>query len=237
MTIIITASGDTFPHADGLGGQTARATVAGVRSFALYRTMDDPDPLILFAADGPDVAVGYVPGDETVLTTIDASALEAGSYTFARLVQTYGQYEIDARLHRLDGTHDGVVSAFQVIGDGTEVDGEIYDAGHYELVFTAPGVTEEWSGEDGAFPTYSSTAGAVGIVEGGEWAVYFPIDLEVDAVPTADTTLTLDVNMHDGFRWTDLALLGYEANVFDATDISFEPVVRFGGNAFDLTMR
>jgi len=237
VAVRVVASGDAFPHADALGGQTARTTVAGVRSLALYRSMDDTDPLILFSATGPDVAVGYVPGDETVLTTIAASSIVPGTYTFGRLVQTYVQYEVDATLHRLDGNHEGVITAFQVIGDGTEVGGVEYDSGHYDLAFAAPGVSQEWSGEDGAFPIYSATAGAVGAVEGGEWAVYFPIDLVITAAPSVDSTLTLDVNMHESFRWTDLLVLGYQPDVFDVTDISFEPIVRFGGNSFALTLR
>lgn len=236
VTLRIVASGAPFAHADLLAGQTARATTAGVRSFALYRSMTDPDPLVLFRAEGPDAVVGYVPGDETTLAVIDASGLEPGTYAFGRLVQTYARYEVDATMHRLDGTYDGVARSFQVIADGTDVDGIVYDAGHYELSFTASGASAEWSGEDALFPDYSATPGAVGVVEGGEWAVYFPIDLEIVEIPTADATLTLDVNMHEAFRWTDLLLLGYELRVFDVTDLSFEPVVRFGGNSFELTL-
>ena len=236
VTLRIVATGDPFAHADLLAGQTARATQAGVRSLALYRSMTDPDPLVLFRAEGPDAVVGYVPGDDTTLAVLAASALESGTYAFGRLVQTYARYEVDATMHRLDGTYDGVAHSFQVIADGTDVGGVVYDAGHYEVSFSATGATGGWSGEDALFPDYSATPGAVGVVEGGEWAVYFPIDLEITETPTADATLTLDVNMHEAFRWTDLLLLGYELGVFDVTDLSFEPVVRFGGNSFELTL-
>ncbi len=236
VTVQIVASGATFPHADGLAGQTARMTVAGVRSLALYRSMADPDPLVLYLADRPDAPVGYVPGDETTLTTLEASALLPGTYTFGRLVQSYARYAIDATLHRLDGPRDGVAQSFQVIADGTTVDGTAYDAGHYEFSFTAPGVTESWMGEDAPFPVYSATSGAIGVVEDGEWAVYFPIDLVIAESPTSDALLTLEVNMHESFRWTDLLLAGYRPDVFDVTDISSEPVLSFGGNAFALSL-
>ncbi len=234
VAIRIVATGATFPHADGLGGQTARATVAGVRSLSLHQSMTDSDPLVLFQATGADVPVGYVPGDDTLVSTVDASALESGTYTFARLVHSYARYEVDATLHRGVAVHEGVVTSFQVIADDTVVDGETYDAGHFEFAFEASDATAEWTGEDAPFPDLSATPGALGVVEDGEWAVYFPIELTIDEVPTEDATLTIEVNMHEAFRWTDLLLLGYEADVFDVTDISAEPVVRFGGNSFEL---
>lgn len=234
IAIRITASGDVFPHADLLSGQTARATLAGVRGLSLHRSMSDPDPLVLFRAEGADVEVGYVPGDNTLLTTVPASSLAPGSYTFARLVQTYARYDVDATLHRLEGTTGGVVSSFQVIANGTEVGGETYDAGHYELMFSSAEFSEEWTGEDGAFPDISATAGAIGIVEDGEWVVYFPIQLEIDEPPAESGTLSVEVNMFESFRWTDLILLGYLPGVFDVTALSFEPVLRFGGNAFEM---
>ena len=236
ITVHIVATGDAFSHADLLAGQTARATFAGVRSLALYRSMSDPDPLVIYRASGPDAVVGYVPGDDTTLTTFDADTLEPGTYAFGRIVQSYARYEVDATLHRRAGSFDGVIESFQVIADGTDVDGATYDAGHYDVAFSAPGADATWTGEDALFPDYSATPGAVGVVEGGEWAVYFPIDLEITAAPAVDSTLTLSVNMHEAFRWSDLLVVGYQLDTFDVTEISFEPIVRFGGNSFDLTL-
>ena len=43
--------------------------------------------------------------------------------------------------------------------------------------------------------------------------------------------------MHQAFRWQDNPLApGYRAHVFDAEPWTYEPVVQFGGNRFDVVV-
>lgn len=237
VTVRITANTDPFPHADGLAGQTAIAASGGVRSLMLYKDASDLEPLVVFDHGANVVEVGYDDLSETEVAVVPTSTLVGGTYTIARMSQSYSRYQIAATLHPLNGAPvAGELDNLLVMSDGTMVDGQMRDAGYYEFAFLGGGDSFDTTGEDFPIPIYSFTAGASAVHEQGEWAVYFPVNVELPDDPTLDVELRIDVNLDHAFRWTDLLLLGYELDVFDITEISYEPVIRFGGNHFEMTV-
>jgi len=236
VTVHITANTDAFPHEDGLSGQTAISASGGVRSLMLYRDAEDTEPLVLFDHGVNVVEVGYDDGDETEVAVVPTENMVAGSYTVARLSQSYSRYQVAATLHTLGGMYDGILDNVFVMADQTMLDGQMRDAGHYDFSFAGGGESFAIAGEDYPVPIYSFTAGAYAVVEDGEWAVYFPVAVEISDDASLDMDIVVDVNLDQAFRWTDLLVLGYEPGVFDVTEISYEPLVRFGGNHFEMTV-
>jgi len=237
VDIHIAASTATFPHSDAYAGQTARGVRGGIRSLSLLRTSNDANPLVLFNHGAKPVEVGYNDGDDTVVATIPASTLRAGHYTLARMVQTHSRFQVDACAHgasSVDGTVDDVI----VMSSGTMLDGAMRNAGFYQFAFSGGDVVQERTGDDWPVPVYSTTAGAWASVEDGEWAVYFPVNLDVDLDLPAPSLLSVVVNMDRAFRWMDSTDVATNApGVWDVADGSHEPVMQFGGNRFDVTLR
>lgn len=236
LTVRILATTEPFAHADGLAGQTALHASGGVRSLQLLRDADDPDPVTVFDHGADVVETGYDDGDVTVVARVDVPAGLQGRFTTARLVQGYSRYEVEGTLHDGLGIEPGVVDSVLVMSDDTMLDGARRSAGEYDFRFEGESTSFAYDGSGWPIPPYSSTAGATGVVEGGEWAVYFPIDLEVAEAVTPGAAIDIVVNMDRSFRWTDFPSLGYGPGVFDVTRLSYEPVLRFGGNSFGLTL-
>ncbi len=234
VTFRIAASTEEFAHADGLAGMTALAAGGGVRSLSLLEGGLDPNPLVLFDHRVGSVEVSYDDGADTTVAVLDREAFEPGHYTVARLVQAYSLYEIHATRHDGATSAPGRLSSVVVMSDQSLVEGEIRDAGYYHGFFRHADEEIELVGDDLHIAEYSSTAGAQAVVEDGEWAVYFPIDLTIEEPPAPGAQLVLLVNMNRSYRWIDSLGLGFEPGVYDFTPQSCETVVRFGGNRFDL---
>ena len=231
VTVRIRSNTASFIHDDDAVGQTPLTASGGIRSLRLYRDAPDLAPVELFHRGATPVEVGYEDGDDTIVAHVEPAALPAGHYELARLVQTHSRFRIAGTMHDGADTFAGTFDDVKVMSDGTLLDGTMRDAGYYEYAFEFQGEKTVTTGEE-PVPGWSTTAGAVGVVEDGEWAVYFPIDLTVPEEIDAGTQLIIDVNMYESFRWKDLPGPGYEPRIFDTTPISYEPVVRFGGNAF-----
>ena len=54
--------------------------------------------------------------------------------------------------------------------------------------------------------------------------------------PSGDGVLTIRVNMHEAFRWQDVATGENQPGVWDIAPPLYEPVVQFGANQFDVTL-
>jgi len=236
VTLRIRATTSEFPHADGLPGMTALSAAGGVRSLALLTGEHDPDPAILLDTGEEAILVSYDDGGDTELGVVTPETFRLGHYTLARMVQAYSQYEISATRHEGADRESGELTNLMVMSDGTRVDGELRDAGHYHSVFHYDGGEIEDTVDGVEIAPYSFTAGAYALVEDGEWAVYFPIDLLIDEPPAAGSTLAVTVNMDRAFRWVDSLALGWDLGVYDFSDAFYETVVRFGGNQFDVTL-
>lgn len=238
LSVRIVATTRAFPHDDGLAGLTALSASGGVRSLQLLRGEDDRSAVTVFDHGADVIETGYDDGDETVVARVAIPADLRGRFTRARLVQGYSRYEVEALLH--DGLtvepEPGVVAGSLVMSDGTNLDGVMRDAGQFDFRFAGASTTFAYDGAGWPVPPYSTTAGATAVVEDGEWAVYFPIDLEVTDAVAPGSEIAIVVNMDRSFRWTDVPAIGYEPDTFDVTRLSYEPVLRFGGNSFELSL-
>src|SRR5260370_39871864 len=67
VTIRIKTTTAPFAHADGLSGQTTRATKEGVRRFRLLRAADDPSPVVVFDHGNDFVEAGFAERGDTVV--------------------------------------------------------------------------------------------------------------------------------------------------------------------------
>jgi hypothetical protein len=232
LTVIVRGSTETFAHDDGLPGQTARGVSAGVRSLTLLDEATSQSFVLLGADPGTSAVVSYDNGESTVLAVVPPESIVAGHYTKARLVQDWSEFDVDAT-HHADGTQtSGSLHVVQVTSDGAMLNGVTHAAGHYEHDFIAPNRNEHWTGEDALVPEHSSTAGAEAVVENGEWAVYFPLDVHVTA---SDAQLDIRVNMDHAFRWVDFPAPENQPGVYDISPPLYEEVTQFGGNRFDVT--
>ncbi len=231
LRVTIGGSEAAFPHADGHSGQTAKNVTAGVRSLTL---LDDAGgQWVLFDAKPANAAVSYADGAKSELAVVAPAAVRAGHYTKARLVQDWSRFDIAATLHEGGSATAGTLHGLTVTSDGALVDGKELPSGHYAQTFTAGGLSHDYTGTT-PIPEHSTTAGAEAVVEDGEWAVYFPVDLSVAAGQTG--TLAIRVNLDHAFRWSDLPGAGYAEGTYDIAPPLYEPVEQFGGNRFDVTL-
>ena len=234
VAIHMRSSAEPFAHQDVLAGQTASAHKSGVRSLTLLRDMNDPSPFEVFDFGQEAAEVDYAPGASTLVFEADAATFPEANFTIARVVHSYVKYSVDATMHNAGFVVPGRFDNMQVLSDGSLVDGELYDAGHYEYTFVAGGMSFPATGENAPIPEWQSSGGFSVVFENGEWAYYFPVSLPTSPALPADMNVILEVNMHESFRWSDQQAPNYEPGVFDVTPTSFEPVQKFGANAFSV---
>ncbi len=227
VRVVLVATTSTYPHDDHLSGQTAQEVTAGVRRLEL---MDDEGGSWLLMDESPgNTAVRYDDAARTELARFSADQVRPGRYVKGRLIQDWSRFQIDATLHEAAESTPGTLHVFQVTSDGASYDGKTYDAGTYEHEFVASGEATTYQGTLEMAAT-ASTAEAEAFVEGGDWVVYFPIDLHVEK--PSGGVIEVEVNMHDAFRWSDVPSLVNEAGVYDIAPPLYEPVRQFGGNRF-----
>ncbi len=234
VAIHIQATTADFPHADGLSSMTAHTAGGAIRSLSLLSDRSDPAPLKLFDYGANSAKVSYDDGADTEVAVVAVDTFASGHYKLARLVQAYSLYDIDATHHDSGVSTPGRLESLMVMSDGTLIDGKLHNSGHYDWRFRIAGGDESGTMENVEIADVSFTAGAYALLEDGEWAVYFPIDLTFDDVPSAGTRLNILVNMNESFRWVDTVAAGWEAGVYDFSPTVYETVVRFGGNDFQL---
>lgn len=228
------ANTQPFSHADGLSGQTPLSHVSGLKKFELLTDDSDPEPLLVFDYGQEFVEVSYDDGADTVAYSLPAHALPIETYTVARVVHSHVRYRIEATMHNLGLHLPGEFDNLQVLSDDTLIDGELRQAGYYEYEFSTAGQTFPTSGENAPVPEWSETGGFSVKFEDGEWAYYFPVFLPLTPDVPEDVDVVLEVNMFESFRWQDQELPDYAPGVFDTTATSFEPVLRFGANSFQV---
>jgi hypothetical protein len=236
LTVRLRATTAPFAHADGLSGLTTTHTRAGVRSLELLRSSADKAPQVVLDLGSGAVEVGYDDGDDTVIAKVPAASLATGHFIYARMVQTWSHFQVAATMHQAGAASAGTLDELMVMSNHAQVNGVERTAGHLEYTFTGGSGTSSGGAENAPVPVFSTTAGAWAVVENGDWAVYYPVSLDLSPFAT-DRELVITVNMDHAFRWTDNALgVGYLPGVFDIEPPYYEPVVRFGGNAFDATI-
>jgi hypothetical protein len=236
IAIHMRASTATFPHSDGLTGQTPLAHTSGIRSLQLFESVDDTDPLTVFDFGEESMEVSYADGADTLVYTADVADLPRKTFTRARVVHSHVRYRVTSTMHASGLDLPGEFDNLQVLSDGTLIDGRLRDHGYFEYEFEAGTQTFPLSGNDAPVPEWSGVGGFSVELEDGEWAYYFPVNLPVDPDLDTDVKVVLLVNMHESFRWTDEDSADFTAGVFDTTPTTFEPVLKFGANSFELAI-
>jgi hypothetical protein len=225
-----------FDHQDELAGQTPLEHRSRVRRLELYRGPNDPEPVTIFELGDSPVEISYDDGADSFVYAVPASSLPLGTFTLARAVHTDVHYRVETTMHVAGSDWVGELECMQVLSNGTLVDGERRDHGYYEYVFHAAGQSFATSGTGAPLPTSPETGGFTASLEEGEWIYSYAVELPITPDLATDLDLVLHVNMHESFRWSDQAVDRYELGVFDTTPASFEPVVKFGANAYWMTI-
>lgn len=237
VRVHVAATTDPWPHADGLSGQTPREGSVGIRSLTLLDSTGRTGDLLVFDHAPAHVVAGLDDGDDTVVAEVAATDFPSATFDRARVAISFLRFTVDATVHVDALDVAGEVAAVQVLADDTELDGDTHDRGWWRWVFSA--------GAGGRFPVGGDTGSPIETlpaggplemaVENGETVVYFDVSVLVDPGVEADVDVALRLNVHESFRWEDLARdPAYAEGVFDARPPGFEPIRRLGANGWML---
>ena len=242
VTITMHGSTAPFPHKDGFSGETPRKQIVAVKSLYLYRTPSDMNPVKVFDHGDNAVEVELVSGKIVEIAKVAAKSLPAGVFTMAKSGASYVKYAVDARMHSgtAFGAIDGYYDNTQALSDGAVIDGAKKKKGdfRYSFVANATGATVgTLEGENAPTPVATTGGGITMDMSGPETFYVFPINMAVDPNVATDQVVDFELNVFQSFRWTDQALPAYSAGTFDTTPSQFEPIMAFGANAFNLTVK
>ncbi len=237
VSISVVGSTSPVPHGDGLSGQTPATQAVAIRSLYLLRTPTDPNPVKVFDLGAANAAeVELVSGKKVEVATVVAKTLPAGVFTMAKAGVTFVRYAVAARMHgvvALDGRYEN----YQALSDGAVIDGVVRAKGDFRYAFVANGATlGALEGKDAPVPTLAASGGLSLDGSGSDAFYVFPVQVAIDPNVTVDHEATLEINVHESFRWQDQSAPGYTPKVFDTTPSSFEPIVSFGASASALTI-
>lgn len=232
----VKATTAAFNHTDGLSGQTPIDHRAGLRRYRIFKDAADTVGVTVFDLGNDFVEVSYNDKADTLVATVPLDSLPEGTYTRGELVHTHVRYKVNATAHNAGLTAPGTFDNVQVMSNNTTLDGTTYQSGHYRYVFEAAGVTFPKEGEGAPIPEQTSIGGFGVKFVNGEWIYEFPATITIVHGLTKDVDTTMELNMHESFRWQDQDTAGYTAGVFDVTATSFEPVKQFGANSFKVTL-
>jgi hypothetical protein len=231
----MTATTAPFPHSDGLSGQTPVTHTSGLRSYRLFRDKADKQGVTVFDLGKGFVEVSYDDGADTLVAEVPVTSIPEGVYTRAQVVHTHVRYRIKATAHNGGFAVPGEFDNVQVMSDGTTLDGVERQSGYYRYVFQATGASFPLEGQGAPIPTQPDSGGFSVSFVGGQWIYEFPVSFTIDHGTGGVTDVALHVNMFESFRWKDENKPGFLPKVFDVTPTSFEPVLRFGANSFEVT--
>lgn len=235
VQIHICARNDPFDHGDAYAGQTPIDQRLGILALELRTGPGDTASLVVFDHGTDYVEVGLNDGDNTLVASVPASGLRGGAYSHARVKVSHVRYRVRSTMHAYGTTIEGQFNNVQVLTDGMFVDGVVRDSGWFRFAFEVGGQTYGTrEGMGGPLPETASSGGIGLEVADGEAAYVFAADVSVDPDAPMDTKIVFELNMHESFRWEDLAEPGYGVGAFDTTATSFEPVKRFGANSFSV---
>lgn len=232
----VKATTSPFKQTDGYAGQTSRGTKQGIRSFALLRSADDANPVLVFDHGSGYREAGYDDGDDTVVGQAETASIPAGRYVVARVGVTHSRYTVSSTLHYNGMPIPGEFECVQALSDDTELDGTVRKNGWYRYVFHAMGSSYPQEGNNAPLPTSATSGGFTFKTVGGQSYYEYPIELTLGAPPGRDVEIAMVVNMDHGFRWEDQVGPDYAPDVFDTTPTAFEPIRRFGANAASLAL-
>lgn len=223
-------------HEDSWSGETPKKQIVAIRSLYLLRSPTDANPVQVFDHGAKAVESDLISGKTTEVASVIAKTLPAGVFTVAKAGVAYVRYAVDARMHSV-ATVDCLYDNVQALSDGAVIDGVNRDKGYFRYSFVASGTTYgTLEGEDAPVPAVGEHGGLTLDASGPQAFYVFPVQLAIDPNVKQDHEVTLEINVHESFRWQDQPTAGYAAKVFDTTPYTFEPVMAFGANSFKLTI-
>lgn len=237
VAIHLRASTAPVAHSDGLSGQTPSDQKIGIRKLTLLKSASDPSPLVVFDHGAEAVEAGLNDKDDTVVATVAAKALQAGTYKIARVGISHVRYRVAATMHAAGQSVPGTFDNLQVLSDGSNVDGATRNKGHFRFTFEVGGnAVATQDGESGPLPETPAGGGITLDTTGTESAYVFPVNIPVDPSVATDVKLVFAINTHENLRWQDESSPSYQSGVLDVTPTAYEPVKSFGANSFQLIL-
>jgi hypothetical protein len=208
----------------------------GVLGVTLLKTASDPSPLVALDLTTPVEAL-YNAGSSTLLGSVAASDLVAGTYTVVRIPVAYVNFTVGGTAHYGAISLPGDLNDIICLTDGTTLDGAVRDRGWFSSTFTGAGHTYGPTlGEDSAIAQPGSQS-HIGLDLSQTVAAYvFPLTLVIPATITHDMEIVFTANTYEDFHWQDQATAGFTAGVFDITATSYEPVTQLGANSATVTI-
>jgi hypothetical protein len=236
VRIRLAVSTEPFRHSDGLSGQTPVAQKIGISGLLLYTSAGDTAPLVVYDMGKAFVLADLGAGQNTLLAEVPMKSLRAGRYRYARTFISHVEYEVATQMHAGGLSTAGTLAGTQALSDGVTLLGGARNGGFYHYQFKIGGSPygAPAEGLDAPMPQLPDAGGFVLKKEAGRTYYGYPCDVLVDPAAVGDWTVTMTLNMDKNFRWADETAPGYAAGVWDTTPVTFERVMRFGANAFDL---
>jgi hypothetical protein len=209
---------------------------AGLSGLTLLKDANDPSPLVLLDSPSP-IVTPYNAGSTTLLGTVPASSLVAGTYTIARIPVAYVNFTVAGTYHYEGMAIPGDFTDLIALSAGVSLDGAVRDRGWWSSSFSVAGMTEgSVTGENAEIAQPGAASGIALDLSGSVAAYVFPINLTVPASIEESSEILFTVNTYEDFHWTDQTMAGYTTGVFDVSPGSFEPVTQLGGNSFTVTL-
>jgi hypothetical protein len=208
----------------------------GILGITLEKSASDPSPLVVVHRATP-IDTPYNAGSSTLIGSVAASDLVAGTYAVVRVPVAYVHFTVGATAHYDGLTLAGDLTDVISLTAGTTIAGAVRDRGWYSSTFAGGGKTyPTTTGEDSAFAQPGVHSG-IGLDLGGAVAAYvFPLTLTIPATITEDMEIVFTANTYEDFHWTDQTEPGYVAGVFDVSATSYEPVTQLGANSATVTI-
>ena len=239
VTIVVEGDLEDRSPADGLASQTPSVYRYGLQRLELLRALDDPAPAVIFDYAPDYVVVDML--DRNIVATVPMATLPSGAYPYFRIVLTHMEARVDASLHGVPVVGD-LAAPLDLLYALSDLHNAVYDMDQGDAVVSANffgtpySVPTHW-GVPAPNPSPGATAEAVD----GEWRVTFPVAPAFVPSPETpvDVTYTVRFFVTEGFRWRDLSTPGYTAGAWDVTvapAAAFEPVERFGANAYEVDL-
>lgn len=237
LTIHVAGALEDRSTEDGLAGQTPSVWNYGLQRFELLRSLDDPNPAVIF-----DYAPDFVLVDmlqDNVVAEVPIAGLPSGTFPYFRIVLTHAEVVVAAALH-----HVPVVNDYSTDLDIVYALSDV-KSGDLDMVQGDATVTADIFGTQYQVPTHwqvpapSPGPNAWAEAVDGEWRVTFASNpaLAPSSLANADVTYGIRFYVTNAFRWRDQAGTGYATDVWDldiGPPASFEPIERFGANAYEV---
>ena len=224
-----------------VGGGTSQETPTdqrvGIMGLTLLKDPADPSPLVVLAPATP-IDTPYNAGSDTVIGSVPASALPAGSYTVVRVPVAYVNFTVAGTYHLAGVGYAGDFSDVIALTTGVTLDGATRARGWYSTAFSINGVMKgsAMTGSNADIAQPGSTSGIALDLTGPVAAYVFGVNLTIPPDITSDMDIVFTVNTYEDFHWQDENDTGYQTGVFDVSAGAIEPVTQLGANSFTVAL-